>query len=293
MFPLLITPAQLRELMASEAPPMIFDASYDLVDHEEGLWRYEEEGHIPGARHVSLDQALTAKPDQARVCGGRHPLPTREAFAETLGQWGLTPDTQVVIYDRNQQNYAGRLWWMLKWCGHAPVALLDGGWQGWVAAGGASSLEPPPVPAATRYPLSDPLVPMVTVEEVLQGLHGPQSVIDSRVPPRYRGEVEPLDPVAGHIPGAVNRPFAQNLDEQGFFKRPELLRQEFELLLSPWDPHRVVVHCGSGVSALPNVIGMVLAGYPIPALFAGSWSEWCSDPTRPVELGFSSRNTQK
>ncbi len=193
---------------------------------------------------------------------------------------------QAVVYDRNGANYCGRLWWMLKWAGHDAVAVLDGGLQAWQAEGGAIASGEEPSHFQSHFVLKEPLRRLVTAAEVLQNLQQPgQTVVDARGAPRYRGEVEPLDPVAGHIPGALNRPFGDNLGPDGRFKPAAVLRTEFETLLAGRAPGSVVHQCGSGVSAVPNVLAMEIAGLGKTSLFAGSWSEWCSDSTRPVERG--------
>jgi thiosulfate/3-mercaptopyruvate sulfurtransferase len=190
---------------------------------------------------------------------------------------------QVVVYDRNGMNYCGRLWWMLKWCGHEAVAVLDGGWQAWVEAGGATASGAAPMHTPSKFVLHFPLVTLVDTSTVANRLNqSEQTLIDARGAPRYRGEVEPIDPVAGHIPGALNRPFNSNLNEQGFFKSPEVLRAEFTTLLNGRAPDSVVHHCGSGVSAVPNVLAMEVAGLGASGLYAGSWSEWCTTPGLPV-----------
>jgi len=194
---------------------------------------------------------------------------------------------QAVVYDRQGVNYAGRLWWMLKWAGHEAVAVLNGGLQAWVAAQGplASGTGGTP-PIATNYALGPARMAWVATQEVAEHLGRPsQTVIDARATPRYLGEIEPIDPVAGHLPGALNRPFALNLGADGCFKTAAELRSEFETLLAGRDPATVVHHCGSGVSAIPNVIAMEVAGLGRTRLYAGSWSEWCSEPARPVAKG--------
>jgi thiosulfate/3-mercaptopyruvate sulfurtransferase len=240
--------------------------------------------HIPGARHADLDQHLATHDPAQRVNGGRHPLPQREVFAAWLQSVGVNQQTQVVVYDRNGMNYCGRLWWMLKWCGHDAVAVLDGGLQAWVAAGAAVSAGDPSPQAAGNFELREPLVTWVDTATVANHLNnGMQTLVDARGAPRFRGEVEPLDPVAGHIPGALNRPFNSNLNAQGFFKTADELRAEFAQLLGPVKPEHVVHHCGSGVSAVPNVLAMEVAGLGKTALYAGSWSEWCNTPGLPCE----------
>ena len=286
MFSTLITVAQLMDLQSKRHSLAIFDCSFDLMNPALGAQHYQEV-HITGARHADLDQHLSDKsgaPD--RASGGRHPLPAREKFAAWMRSQGVTQGMQVVAYDRNGALYAGRLWWMLKWCGIEAVAMLDGGLQAWQQAGGVVRGGAEPAPAAGDFALGVPLAALRDAASVAQALgQATQTLIDARAAPRFRGEVEPLDPVAGHIPGALNRPFQGNLDADGKFKSPQALRQEFEALLAGRDPASVVHHCGSGVSAIPNLIAMELAGLGRAALYAGSWSDWCSDPNRPVERG--------
>ena len=294
----LISVAELKALQAAGEPLMVFDCSFDLMKPEAGEQSYLA-SHIPGAVYANLDTALsarhgapgptgtlTAHDADAPASGGRHPLPNREKFATWLSSVGFDNGMQAVVYDRNGANYCGRLWWMLKWAGHDAVAVLDGGLQAWQADGGAVASGAEPSHFQTNFTLGTALARLVTTQDVQAGLANPaQTVIDARAAPRYRGEVEPLDPVAGHIPGALNRPFSQNLGEDGRFKPAAQLRAEFEALLAGRDAATVVHHCGSGVSANPNVIAMQIAGFGTTGLYAGSWSEWCSDPGRPVERG--------
>jgi thiosulfate/3-mercaptopyruvate sulfurtransferase len=291
----LISAEELRQLQASGAPLMIFDCSGDLMNPALGEEQYRQ-AHIPGAVYANLNTDLSdegiVEPDGSHhphpdaASGGRHPLPSREKFAMWLSSVGLANAMQAVVYDRNNANYCGRLWWMLKWAGHDAVAVLDGGLQAWQAAGGAVTDDEEPSHFQSNFELGPPLRRLATTRDVQSHLgRADQTVIDARAAPRYRGEVEPLDPVAGHIPGALNRPFAQNLGPDGRFKAPQQLRAEFEQLLAGRDPNTVVHHCGSGVSAVPNVIAMEVAGLGETALYAGSWSEWCSDRSRPVEKG--------
>jgi len=291
----LISAEQLRALQASGAPLMVFDCSFDLMNPAAGEEQYRK-AHIPGAVYANLDTALsdqgvvdpdgTHHPHEDAASGGRHPLPSREKFAMWLCSVGFANEMQAVVYDRNGANYCGRLWWMLKWAGHDAVAVLDGGLQAWQAAGGAVTDREEPSRFQSNFKLGRELRTLVATETVAKRLRGKeQTLIDARATPRFRGEVEPLDPVAGHIPGALNRPFAQNMGPDGRFKPPQQLRAEFEQLLAGRDPATVVHHCGSGVSAIPNVIAMELAGFGPTALYAGSWSEWCRNPALPVEKG--------
>jgi len=276
---------QLRQRLATGETVRMFDCTGDLMKPENGPVQYREQ-HIVGARYADLNRHLSAHGDQPKVNGGRHPLPTREAFAQWLGSEGVDAQTPVVVYDRNGLNYCGRLWWMLRWCGHDAVWVLDGGLQAWLAAGGAVASGEEAMPAPKRYALSEPRVRLVHTDEVLAQLGRPnQTLIDARAPARFRGEVEPLDPIAGHIPGALNRPFADNLGPDGLFKSPEVLRQELSALLAGRDPSGVVHHCGSGVSAVPNVLAMEVAGLGASGLYAGSWSEWSNTPGTPCAKG--------
>ena len=285
MYSTLISAAQLQQLQEQNQPVLVFDCSFDLAQPQAGQAQFAQ-AHIPGALHADLDRHLSVHDDRPTASGGRHPLPTRENFAAWLAATGLNQNMQVVVYDRSNNSYAARLWWMLQWAGHGAVAVLDGGLAAWQAEGGAVEAGPAAALPAGNFVLRAPLRRLVTASEVLQALgHPGQTLIDARATPRFRGEVEPLDPVAGHIPGALNRPFTDNLSSEGRFKPATELRTAFEGLLAGRDAATVVHHCGSGVTALPNLLAMEVAGLGSTALFAGSWSEWCSDPGRPVERG--------
>jgi thiosulfate/3-mercaptopyruvate sulfurtransferase len=278
---------------------MIFDCTFDLMKPELGQQQFDE-SHIPGAVYVNLDKHLSSKNDLAAASGGRHPLPSRETFAGWLSSIGFTNAHQAVVYDRNGANYCGRLWWMLKWVGHEAVAVLDGGLQAWQAlnkeagsgvessaesAKNVSKLKKAPI-LSNKFALAGELVALTAINTVAKNLNKTtQTILDARAAPRFRGEVEPLDPVAGHIPGALNRPFGENMGADGKFKPAEVLKAVFTQLLAGRDPSTVVHHCGSGVSAVPNVLAMQIAGFGATGLFAGSWSEWVSDPSRPVAQG--------
>ena len=292
----LISAEQLLQLKASGKPLMVFDCSFDLMNPPAGHAQYLQ-AHIPGAVFADLDKNLSAPhgapDDEGHVAtsvqaasGGRHPLPTRERFAVWLSSVGFSNEMQAVVYDRNGANYCGRLWWMLRWAGHDAVAVLDGGLQAWQATGNSASSGEEPGHFQSNFELGQPLETLKTVDQVESDLGQPaQTLIDARAPARYRGEVEPLDPVSGHIPGALNRPFSSNIAADGRFKPAALLKAEFDELLAGRDPATVVHQCGSGVSATPNVLAMRIAGFAPTALFAGSWSEWCSNPSRPAEQG--------
>jgi thiosulfate/3-mercaptopyruvate sulfurtransferase len=283
----LISVDQLKALQSANAPLRVFDCSFDLMKPEAGEASYRA-SHIPGAVYVHLDRDLSDKTG-AGVNGGRHPLPSRDKFAAWLGSVGFSNDMQAVVYDRQGANYCGRLWWMLKWAGHDNVAVLDGGLQAWAATENVDThinFTDLPKHSKQKYTLSHELNGFVATKTIVTNLGRPsQTLIDARATPRFKGEVEPLDPVAGHIPGALNRPFGLNLGADGKFKPAAVLKAEFEALLAGRDPATVVHHCGSGVSAVPNVLAMEIAGLGRTALYAGSWSEWCSDSSRPFAQG--------
>ena len=285
MYPLLITPAQLQQLQQQGTPCAVFDCSFDLMKPELAGGFFADE-RIAGALPADMDKNLSTHDADLAVNGGRHPLPQREAVAQWLGRLGVHNGMQIVVYDRNKSQYCGRLWWMLKWLGHEAVAVLDGGLQAWKDAGGATESGPftPPTPA--QFEVKVPLRQLLLTDTVVAHLGQPvQTVVDARAGARYRGEVEPLDPVAGHIPGALNRPFAENFTEDGRFKTPEVLKAEWTEVLAGRPASSVVHHCGSGVTAVPNVLAMELAGFGPTALYAGSWSEWCRTPGLPCAKG--------
>jgi thiosulfate/3-mercaptopyruvate sulfurtransferase len=282
----LISADQLLALIASDRPLIVFDCSFDLARPQSGDAIFTD-AHIPGAVRADLDRHLSAaRGDAQAASGGRHPLPSREAFARWLGSVGFSNTMQAVVYDRQGVNYCGRLWWMLKWCGHERVAVLDGGMPAWYAAGGVVTSGAATVHEPQVFRLLPARATLVGAQQVHARLDDPaQTLVDARAEPRFRGDVEPLDPVAGHIPGALNRPFNTNIDDDGLFKPAVVLKAELLELLDGRDPSTVVHHCGSGVTAVPNILAMEIAGLGRQALFAGSWSEWCSDPSRPVARG--------
>jgi thiosulfate/3-mercaptopyruvate sulfurtransferase len=278
----LISAADLAKRL--DAPDMrVFDVRHDLTNHAAGRQAYDA-GHIPGARYLDHETELSA----ARTGkNGRHPLPSRAAFGALMAVHGVTPKTLVVAYDGSGGMYAAHLWWMLRWLGHDQVAVLDGGWQAWTAAG-----LPTTTVAAAAVRAGEPVEPgpslagSVDAQTVLDNISRPAfTVIDARAANRYRGEVEPMDPVAGHIPGALNRPNGENLQADGRFKPAAQLREEFASLLDGRDPAAIVHQCGSGITACHNLLSMEIAGLSGSRLYPGSWSEWCSDPSRPVAKG--------
>jgi thiosulfate/3-mercaptopyruvate sulfurtransferase len=263
----------------------VVDCSHDLMDPAAGPRAYAQ-AHIPGAVFMHVDEDLSAPKLGKPPVNGRHPLPPREAFADKLAARGLRAGQQVVVYDRNGSMYCVRLWWMLRWLGHAAVAVLDGGLQAWQAAGHAVTTD---VPQLTRgdFKAGASLVSFVPKQDVAANLRTrARLVIDARAPERYRGEAEPLDPVAGHIPGAVNRFFKDNLNADGFtFKPREQLRAEFAALLGKRAASDVIAQCGSGVTGCHHLLAMEHAGLHGALLYPGSWSEWCMDAALPVERG--------
>ncbi|MCU0967390.1 MAG: sulfurtransferase [Rubrivivax sp.] len=279
LFETLIDAVDLRSLLSSGAAVVVLDSGFDLFDPAAGDRAYAA-GHLPGALRADLDRDLSgAKTGR----NGRHPLPARELFAVTAGRWGIAPGVQVVVYDDQGASFAARAWWMLRWIGHRAVAVLDGGRGAWVAAGGpleTGVVEPRP--AARPYPIADGGAPTIDADALQSALHR-LCIVDARAGERFRGEVEPLDPVAGHIPGARHRFFRDNLAADGRFKPAVVLRAEFEALAVPAD--RVVHQCGSGVTACHNLLAMEHAGLAGSVLYPGSWSEWCADPARPVARG--------
>ena len=257
----------------------IVDARFALMDPEAGR-RSHAQSHLPGAVHADVNRDLS---DLSRQGEGRHPLPDEVAFAHALGEWGITPDHQVVVYDAGDGSMAAaRLWWMLKLLGHERVAVLDGGLVAWHEKGLPETASPSRPVVAPAYPARFDASRIVLASEVASRLQEPSGwLLDARAGERFRGEAEPIDPVAGHVPGAVNRPVADNL-EAGHFKSSRQLRAEIEPLLSDRKPEDVVVMCGSGVTACHLLLAMEHAGLHGARVYAGSWSGWVSDPSRPV-----------
>ena len=260
---------------------LVVDCRHDLADPAAGR-RAWTQAHLPGAVFVGMDEQLSAAKDGRN---GRHPMPSRESVRELLASIGLADDTQLVVYDAGN-GMAGRLWWMARWIGHDAVAVLDGGIEAWRRAGYPTDADAPPPRAPGALTLRAPLATLVDVDRTARAAADPASlVVDARPAERYRGEVEPIDPVAGHIPGAVSRPWATNVREDGRFKPAPVLRAEVDALLAGRPPSAVVNSCGSGVSACMNLLAMAHAGLPGASLYGGSWSEWIADPARPVATG--------
>ncbi|HVQ62261.1 MAG TPA: sulfurtransferase [Burkholderiales bacterium] len=259
---------------------VVFDCRHDLAAPERGRAEYAQ-SHVPGARFLHLDEDLSA-PKTGH--NGRHPLPDPETLARKLGDAGVDSRKQVVAYDAQGGMIAARLWWLLRWLGHLPVAVLDGGWAQWIGEGKPQTSEIPQ-PAPTRF-RGRPLAGEVSAESLRSHLgDGSMLLLDARAPDRFRGQNETIDPVGGRIPGARNRFYRDNLDTSGRFKTPETLKAEFSAILGVSGPADVVNYCGSGVSACHNLLAMEVAGLRGARLYPGSWSEWSADPSRPVASG--------
>jgi thiosulfate/3-mercaptopyruvate sulfurtransferase len=279
-FTALISAGEL-EAHLDDARWVVCDCRHDLMDTGAGKRAYRE-SHIRGARFVHLDEDLSAP---LTGHNGRHPLPDPVRFARRAGELGISNDSQVVAYDASGGYYAARLWWLLRWLGHDAVAVLDGGWGAWARASLPITSELPAVVPARLHPRMRSNA-SIAAEQITEriGRRLPL-LVDARSPDRFRGENETLDPVAGHIPGAVNRFFKLNLEADGRFKPPAVLRQEFSSVLGDIPPPEVVHYCGSGVTACHNLLAMEIAGLAGSRLYPGSWSEWVSGRSRPVATG--------
>jgi thiosulfate/3-mercaptopyruvate sulfurtransferase len=280
-FRTLIGAAELQTRILTGTPLVLLDCGFDLADPSAGRRAFAS-GHLPGACYAHLDTDLSG---HKTGHNGRHPLPDFSTWAATVGSWGITPQTQVVTYDDQGGPYAARAWWMLRWLGHGSVAVLNGGRAAWLAAGGTLSTDVQPAQPSGPYPAAAPAMPTVDAA-ALQARLGQGRLFDARAGERFRGEVEPLDKVAGHIPGATLRFFKDNLQADGLFKPPGTLRREFDALGASGLPSASLVHqCGSGVTACHNLMAMAHAGFGDTVLYPGSWSEWCSDTQRPMVKG--------
>jgi thiosulfate/3-mercaptopyruvate sulfurtransferase len=279
-FTTLIDPADLSKHL-HDPDWVIFDCRFTLTDPDLGRRLYEE-GHIPGARYAHLDHDLSA-PITATT--GRHPLPDPELLAHKLGAWGVNAGKQVVVYDATFGAMAARLWWLLRWLGHERVALLNGGYPRWHREGLSVSSEPPQITPATFQPrINAQLCVDANHVEAIR-VEKNYRLLDARAEERFSGEVEPLDKVAGHVPGALNLPWEDNLDFSGDYQSVDDLREMYAEKLNGVAPDHVVHMCGSGVTACHNVLAMEHAGLKGSRLYAGSWSEWITDPKRPVATG--------
>ncbi len=272
----LIEVPDLHVAIDAESNCFVFDCRFSLNDDRYGANAFAE-NHIPTAQFADLNLQLSASIIPGKT--GRHPLPARDVFLRQVQIWGVTPGAQVVAYDDGNGVFASRLWWMFRWLGHEAVAVLNGGITAWDEAGFGTTAEVQQFDAS-RFQGGSPLTKSINADDVLsqQGL-----LTDARDLPRFKGEVEPIDPVSGHIPGAVCLPFVENLKD-GYFKSAVELRQRFRDAGMKTD-HQVICYCGSGVSAAHNILALLHAGYDEPILYAGSWSEWITDPQRPVATG--------
>ncbi|MEP6632708.1 MAG: sulfurtransferase [Luteimonas sp.] len=257
----------------------IVDCRFSLAAPQAGDVAYRE-GHVPGAVRADLDRDLS---DHRKSAAGRHPWPDAEDFITRLQTWGITPDSQIVAYDDGDGAYAARFWFLLRALGHAHVAVLDGGWARWMAEGRPVDAEIPTLQPA-RYAASFDASRLRDASQVQTHLAASGMLVDARGGERFRGETEPLDRIAGHVPGAINRPYADNLRD-GRFKPADELAREFRALLGTRKPEDVITMCGSGVTACHHLLAMEHAGLPGAALFTGSWSGWIADPARPVAVG--------
>lgn len=280
-FQTLISVGSLQELLGKPNLAVV-DCRFDLMQPEAGRQAYLT-AHIPGARYADLSRDLSA-PIGPHT--GRHPLPEPEAFAGWLGAVGIDNHTQVVAYDAGNGSIAARLWWMLRWAGHGTVAVLDGGFKAWTARGGALQSEAPSVDASPRLRRFTPRIAADTVlstAELEQALRDPQAVlVDARARERFAGTIEPIDPVAGHVPGAVNHPFTESLDADGYFLPADEIKRRWEERLAGKAPEQLIAMCGSGVTACHNLLSLEVAGLRGGKLYAGSWSEWIRDLRRPI-----------
>jgi thiosulfate/3-mercaptopyruvate sulfurtransferase len=279
----LIEPAALAAHL-EDADWVIVDCRHDLANLDAGRDAYAA-GHLPNALFADMEHELSGEKRAADgAFRGRHPLPEKDAFVELLRSWGVNDGTQIVAYDAHGGMFAARLWWMLRWVGHEAVAVLDGGLPAWQAAGLPVTTGSPAPRARGTIGAREPLVTTVDVNTVLHNVeHGGRTVIDARAPDRFRGENETIDPVGGHIPGAKNRFFKDNLQPDGRFKAPEQLKAELGAVVG--DPKNAIMQCGSGVTACHNLLALEVAGMPGASLYPGSWSEWSADAARPVKTG--------
>jgi len=279
---LLIEAAELKKDLDSDKAFSLFDCRFDLTNPKAGYESYLE-GHIPSAIYVDVDHDLASEKNGQN---GRHPLPTIEQWLKTCASLGITKDSNIVIYDNQSCMYAVRMWWMLRATGHNHVRLLNGGYASWLAAGFTSEKTDNQRPNAATSSNSSATTykDAMLASDVLENLSSKKFVVlDARSADRFRGENETLDPVGGHIPGAINRFFKNNLDANGQFKAAEVLAKEFKDLLGATPSESIIHQCGSGITACHNMFAMELAGMSSSMIYPGSWSEWCADPVRPIE----------
>jgi thiosulfate/3-mercaptopyruvate sulfurtransferase len=278
----LISPHELADHLEDEKWAIV-DCRFYLAEPERGLQEYKD-AHIPGAVYAHLDRDLSGTIIPGET--GRHPLPTVEDASSTFSEMGIGPGIRVVAYDSaGGALAASRLWWILRWLGHEAAAVLDGGWQGWQREGLpiTSGIEKRPNQKFLPAPMKEMIAYSEQVQAVMSG--DSQKLVDARTPDRFRGENEVIDPVAGHIPGALNMPYTENLDSEGRFLSPEEIRRRYKRLLGDFPEEKTIHYCGSGVTSAHNLLALVHAGLKMPRLYAGSWSEWINDPKSPVAQG--------
>ncbi len=276
----LITANELIQQQKNGDSLLVFDCRCSLMDAEAGKKAYLER-HIPGAFYADLNKQLSS-PHRPEITG-RHPLPDRNDWIKQVQQWGIWPEHRVVVYDDVGGVFAARLWWLLRWIGHDNTAVLNGGWQAWLEAGGENTDKLPEALATSDYDYAEleALTKTIEVEDIDVAS---QLLLDAREAKRFAGEMEPIDPVAGHIPGAICSPTSGNTNSTGEFKSADELREKFAPVLEAGQKE-IVCYCGSGVSAAHNILAMRVAGLDEPSLYVGSWSEWITDPTRPIATG--------
>ncbi len=278
MSPLIDAQTLITQLNQDDASWILLDCRFDLANPEAGQAAFNA-AHVPGARYAHLDRDLSGP---VSATSGRHPLPEWTHFAAQLGEWGINPHSTVVVYDDAGGAFAARAWWLLRWAGHQSVFVLDGGLANWVAEGGQLTDTATAPDTLAPYPVTAPAMALHSATQVLANIDSTECVlVDARAPARFKGEHEPIDPVAGHVPGALNRPFNDNLAPSGRFKSSDTLREEWAALLQG---KPCIAMCGSGVTACHHLLAMAHAGLTSGALYAGSWSEWIRDAERPVAV---------
>ena len=276
----LIEPAGLAALLGKQVVAVV-DCRFELAASSAGREAYLK-AHIPGAGFADLNKDLSVPPG---TDSGRHPLPSKEAFALVLGALGIDNGTQVVAYDQSSGAFAARFWWMLRWVGHRDVAVLDGGFDAWLAEGHVVECGAKQAPSRRFLLQAEGMRPMTSQEVLAATRQRDRLLVDARAPERYSGQVEPLDTVAGHVPGAINAPFTANLGGAGRFLPADELRRRWLQILGGKAPQKLIAMCGSGVTACHNLLALEVAGLPGASLYSGSWSEWIRDPARPVATG--------
>lgn len=275
----LIEASELKKWLDHEDDFLLFDCRFDLTDSEAGYQSYLN-GHIPTAIYVNVDRDLAGKKNGKN---GRHPLPSIEQWQKTYAELGITPNKKIVIYDNQGSIYAARLWWMLQSVGYSDLFLLNGGYQAWVRANYESEIREHLRVAVPETKLQN-YQNVVLVDAVEENIKTSKlTILDARANDRFQGKNETLDPVGGHIPGAINRCFKDNLEANGEFKNIHALKQEYAALLNETPSEKIIHQCGSGITACHNLFAMELVGLKGSSIYVGSWSEWCSDPSRPIE----------